>query len=78
MIVGGIAMGNVPADGSPIAHLRVGNQSGGIGENRIPLPDDVRFFELDFPCERSNFEKASLFFDVRQPGDVVNVDNVAR
>ena len=78
MVVGGVAVGEVPANRGEVADERIRDHAAGIREDRKPAPDELGGLELGLADERADHERAVPFGDRAEPGDPVEVDHVAR
>ena len=76
MIVTRIAVGQVPAHGGEIAHDRVGDDLGGIDEDRIALLHDLGTLQRRFARAPSDAQHPALFLDVLEARDLADVDEV--
>ena len=68
MVVGGIAVGEVPADRGEVPDERIRDHAAGIGEDRKPAPHELGGLELGLADERADHEGAVPLGDRPEPG----------
>src|SRR5262249_2024765 len=77
VVVGGIAVGEIAADGGEVPDEGVRDHPTCVGEDGKPPPHHVRCFELGLPDERADHERPVPLGDRPEPADPVQVDDVA-
>jgi len=78
MIVGGIGVSEIAADGGKVPHDRIGNHLRRVVNEWIPRPDQLRLLEIRLARERADAEEPLGFPDERQAGNPVDVNEVMR
>ena len=78
MVVGRIAVGEIAPDRGQVPHQGIRDDLAGVVEQRIAGPDDVGLLEIRLSGERADPEKAVRLAHVGEPGNAVDVDEVAR
>src|SRR5277367_7000668 len=78
MIVRRVTVGQVARQCCHVPHLRVRDHAGGIENNGILRLNEMGVFQFGFSSETTDPQKSTLFYDVGQAGDSVDVDQVAR
>ena len=76
VIVGGVAMRQIPGHSRQVSHLRISNHVSGIPQNGIFGANHRGRFQFCFARQPANLQKAAFFLDIRQPGDAVDVDQI--
>ena len=74
----GRRMRKISANGSPVSHLRIGNQFGNIAEDGKMFFKNLRMFYLCFPRKSTDFYKAFFFFNIGKARDAIDIDEVFR
>ena len=64
MIVGGIGMGQVPANGGQVAHERVANDPSSVAHNRVCRTHELRTFEVGLAGKRPYAQNAVAFLEM--------------
>ena len=78
MIVGGIGVCQIAADGRQIPNQRIGDHGGRVRQNGIALPDHLRAIDLVLTRHRADRQVHLLFGDAVQTFDMVDIDQVRR
>ncbi len=78
VIVAGVAVGNVAADRSLVAHLRIGNEPRALDQQRALLLQELRPDELVLGGHRADADRASALADALELGNLAEVDQMAR
>ena len=76
VVIARVAVGDVPADGAAVAHLGVGDQLGGFGQQGHLGLQDGRMDQVVFHRHRTNDHGLPFFADAAQLGNAVDVDQV--
>src|SRR5262245_10317765 len=78
MVVCGVAVSQIPTNGSLVPHQRVGDYRCGVHEDRVTRYDCRRDLKVAFPRERANPQKAVRFRNVVEIRYAVDVNDVRR
>jgi hypothetical protein len=75
-VLGGVGLAERAADRAAVAHDGVGDDLLGVAEDREVLGQQLGLEEVDVPGERADADLGPRVADVRQLGEVVDVDQV--
>ena len=67
-------MGDRPADRAAVAHLRITDLAGGVGEQRDVLGQHVGALDVHVPCQRADGDVVAGVTDVGQVAQPADVD----
>ncbi len=70
-------MGKVATYCGQVAYLRVGNDGCSIQQKRILRAHQGRRFQLCLARKAADLQEAAIFFNVRKPGDAVDINEMA-
>ena len=76
MVVGRVAVGQVAAHGTHVAHQGVGDDGSGVVDDGVTGPDQVRGVQVGFPGQGADVQFVALLADVAQPANAVEVHQV--
>src|SRR5690348_8683581 len=71
-------MRQAAADGAAVAYLDMADEARSVAQQRPALGDISRAFELALTSGRAEAQRAVVDFQVAQPGDAVQVDQMRR
>ena len=78
MVVGGVGVGDVAANGSEVAYQGVGDDPGGVREQGIALLDEGTLVQGGLPDHGADHQVAAILVQVVEAGDLVDVDEMGR
>ena len=77
MIVGRIGMREVAADGRAVSHQRIGDDEGGVVQNRILRLDQIRSLQRRLAGPAADLQVSAFFLDVFESGNPSDVDQMS-